>query len=268
MTAMKNKLPMAGCRLPIDFENETAGALSIPNSKIQIQNGRAFTLIELLVVITIIAILAAFTVPVLSSVKRRQYISHTQAELGQLTAAIDSYKAAYGFYPPGNPNYPAVRNDAMFSPLFFELLGTTNNNGTYQTLDGSASILASALTVPPANSPLGVGGFVNCSKLGAGEDAAAARNFLPGLNPNRYGLNITNNPPDPVNPVVLLLGSVGGPDSTYQPLGASGLNPWRYVSPGVNNPASYDLWIQLVIGGRTNLVCNWSKEVQINNPLP
>jgi hypothetical protein len=131
----------------------------------------------------------------------------------------------------------------MFSPLYFELLGTTNNNGTYQTLDGSASILVSALTA--STTPLGVGGFINCSKPGAGEDVRAARNFLPGLNPNRYGLNITNNPPDAVNPVTLLLGSVGGPDATYKPLGASGLNPWRYVSPGVNNPTSYDLWIQL-----------------------
>ena len=25
---------------------------------------------------------------------------------------------------------------------------------------------------------------------------------------------------------------------------------------------------QLVIGGKTNLICNWSKQVQINNPLP
>ena len=68
--------------------------------------------------------------------------------------------------------------------------------------------------------------------------------------------------------MALLLGAVGGPDINYQPLNASGLNPWRYVSPGTNNPTSYDLWIQLVIGGKTNLICNWSKEVQINNPLP
>src|SRR5664279_2058716 len=62
----------------------------------------AFTLTELLVVISIIAVLAAFTVPVLSAVKRRQNINKTQAEMGQLQAAIDSYHAAYGFYQPGN----------------------------------------------------------------------------------------------------------------------------------------------------------------------
>jgi prepilin-type N-terminal cleavage/methylation domain-containing protein len=265
---MKTKLPIAGasCRLPVENSEDFGRMFQVANRGSKIANG--FTLIELLVVISIIGILAAFTIPVLSAVKRHQYISNTQGEMNQLMAAIDSYKEAYGFYPPGNSNYPTVPNDAMFSPLYFELLGTTNNNGIYQTLDGSASIAVSALAVPAISSPLGVGGFINCSKPGAGEDIRAARNFLPGLNPNRYGLNITNNPPDPANPVTLLLGSVGGPDATYQPLGASGLNPWRYVSPGVNNPTSYDLWIQLQIGGKKYLVCNWSKQVQINNPLP
>ena len=47
------------------------------------------------------------------------------------------------------------------------------------------------------------------------------------------------------------------------------MNPWRYNSSSpTNNPGSYDLWVQLSIGGKTNLICNWSKQVQINNPLP
>jgi hypothetical protein len=67
--------------------------------------------------------------------------------------------------------------------------------------------------------------------------------------------------------VAVLLGSVGGPDQNY-PTNSPGLNPWRYVSPGVNNPNSYDLWIQLVISGQTNLICNWSDQILINSPLP
>jgi hypothetical protein len=55
---------------------------------------------------------------------------------------------------------------------------------------------------------------------------------------------------------------------TYQPLGVPGLNPWRYVSPGVNNPTAYDLWIQLSISGKKYLVSNWSKTVLIDSPLP
>ena len=69
---------------------------------------------------------------------------------------------------------------------------------------------------------------------------------------------------------VVLVASVGGPDATYQLFGpgTQDLNPWRYVYPGINNPGSYDLWVQLVIGKQTNLVCNWTKQVQINSPLP
>jgi prepilin-type N-terminal cleavage/methylation domain-containing protein len=229
---------------------------------------RAFTLVELLIVIAIIGVLAAFTMTVLGSIKKREYISKTQAEMGLLETAIQRYHADYGFYPPSNPNYPAVPTQAMFSPLYFELIGTTINsaNGTYQTLDSSASISTNVTTV---QNGFGVGGFINCTKPGAAEDAPAAENFLPGLKPNQFGINFTNSyKVTPGIQVALLLGSVGGPDQNYQPLNAPNLKPWRYVSPGVNNPNSYDLWIQLVINGQTNLICNWSGQVQINNPLP
>jgi prepilin-type N-terminal cleavage/methylation domain-containing protein len=240
---------------------------SVENRKSKI--GNAFTLIELLVVIAIIAVLAGFTIPVMKSVKRTQYISHTKAEMGLLETAIQRYHDAYGFYPPGNPNYnpnnSATSSQAMFSPLYFELLGTTNsnpsnpNNGTYYTLDASASISGDQNTM---TNGLGVGGFINCTKSTA-EDAIPAKSFLSGLKPNQFNSNFTNN----TFQVTVLLGSVGGPDPNY-PASSPGLNPWRYVSPGVNNPNSYDLWIQLVISGKTNLVCNWSSQVQINSPLP
>ena len=231
----------------------------------------AFTLIELLVVISIIGILAGFTIPVLKTFKRTAIIKQTTAEMAQLETAIDSFKAAYGFYPPSNAGYnpgnPLTRDDALFNPLYFELLGTITNSvtGKYQTLDGSASIKISALMAP--TTPLGVSGFVNCMKPGAGEDAPVARSFISGLKPKQFWIDVTNKV-DPANPVSLLVGSVGGPDENYRPLNTSGLNPWRYVCPGINNPTSYDLWIQLSIGGKTNLICNWSKQVQFNSPLP
>jgi len=48
------------------------------------------------------------------------------------------------------------------------------------------------------------------------------------------------------------------------------VNPWRYNSSNpTNNPGSYELWIQLVFApGKSNLICNWTKQVQINSPLP
>jgi prepilin-type N-terminal cleavage/methylation domain-containing protein len=221
---------------------------------------RAFTLIELLVVISIIAVLAAFSIPVLRSVKKRQYINHTQAELGLLETAIQRYHDAYGFYPPSNNN----PNNAVTNQLYFELLGTTNinvNTGVFQTLDGSVQINAS-----DANAAFGVSGFMNCSKPNGDESSRQAMDFLSDLKPNQSIVLFTNG----LDVVKILVGSVGGPDQTYSPLGSfySGLNPWRYVSPGVNNPNSYDLWIQLSINGQKYLVCNWSKQVQVNNPLP
>ena len=245
------------------MRNKNDAAYSADSFRAPHRTSPAFTLVEMLVVISIIAVLAGLTFPVMKSVKKTQYISHTKAEMEALKTAIQRYHDTYSIYPPSNPNYnpniPATTNLAMFSPLYFELLGTTNNNGTYQTLDGSASIGAGNIT-----GGFGVGGFINCSKAGSTEDAAAAKPFLGDLKPNQYNIYITNNSVQ----VALLLGSVGGPDQNYQPLGAPNINPWRYISPGINNPNSYDLWIQIQFGGTRYLICNWSSQVQVNNPLP
>ncbi len=220
-----------------------------------------FTLIELLVVISIIAVLAAFTIPVFSGVKRRQYITHTQAELALLETAIERYKSAYGFYPPDSPNNG---NSPLVNQLYYELEGTTFNSTTesYTTLDSNAQISTNNVGIA-----FKVGGFINCTKSASAEDTAAARNFLPGLKPSQY--NIVTNPSPVGAAVTVLVSSVGGPDQNYKPFGVSGLNSWRYNSSNpTNNPGAYDLYIQLVISGKTNLICNWSKQVQLNSPLP
>jgi prepilin-type N-terminal cleavage/methylation domain-containing protein len=230
---------------------------------LQVPPRHAFTLIELLVVIAIMGVLAALLFPVVGAVKKRQYINHTQAEMAKLETAIDRYKAAYGFYPPSPASPPTAGDPSSYAnQLYYELVGTTNNNGVYQTLDGSAQI--KDVDVPTAFP--GVGGFVNCNKPGGGEDASAARNFLPDLRPNQMG---TFNPHNVW--VTNLISSVGGPDANYQPLGSPDVNPWRYNSSNpANNPGAYELWIKLSIGGKTNLICNWTKQVQVmtNNWLP
>jgi prepilin-type N-terminal cleavage/methylation domain-containing protein len=53
---MMSGLPIAGCRLPIEFENEGARLSSI-------QNRRAFTLIEVMMVVAIIGMIAVMGVP-------------------------------------------------------------------------------------------------------------------------------------------------------------------------------------------------------------
>jgi prepilin-type N-terminal cleavage/methylation domain-containing protein len=257
---MKMKLPIAdpgcaggcaeaSCRLPI--KNRKGRPCACPIAS-------AFTLIELLVVISIIAVLAAFTIPALQAVKRHQYLSQTQAEMGKLVAAIDSYHTAFGFYPPDNPANPLVNQ------LYYELEGTTNANvttGDFRVTDNPSDELSAA----QIQSAFGAGGFVNCSKPGSGEDSAGGQNFLPELKPQQTA-------PYQVGgaKVTLLTASVAGPDADYKPLGVLDLNPWRYKSSGTltNNPGGYELWIQLSIAEKKYLVCNWNRSVQINSPLP
>ncbi len=225
-----------------------------------------FTLIELLVVISIMAILAAFTLSVTGGIKRRQWVNTATAELTQIQSALDDYKAKYGVYPPSNANpsgtYISPMTNSMFPPLFYELCGVTNvvPHSVFQPLDGSL-----AISYGPPNlvqTAFGVSGFINCSQ-GSGEDTMAARNFLMGLKQNRIS-SVTNNGVL----VTLLVTSVGGPDTRYQPLGAQSVNPFRYVYPGINNPSSYDLWVNLVINNKTNLICNWSPTPLINSAYP
>jgi len=206
-------------------------------------------------------VLAAFTVPVLSQLKLSQYRRVARGELEVIQTALENYKAKYGSYPPANAA------SAKLPQLYYELAGTTYNsaNDKYTTLDGRY-----ILSGTEVNSAYGVGGFVNVSK-GSGDDVSSAKNFLVSLNPRQYYYAITND--SHVSPGVattVLITSVGGPDKNYLPLGVNteDLNPIRYAYPGVHNPGSYDLWIQFQFKGKTNLVCNWSRQIQINSSLP
>jgi hypothetical protein len=114
----------------------------------------------------------------------------------------------------------------------------------------------------------GVSGFMNSTKPGGGEDRVPAKDFLPSLKPSQVSAPMTNGNTGPQG-TVFLVGSVGGPDPAYAPAAGAGFNPWRYNSAApVNNPGAYDLYIQLRIGGTTNLIANWSKNVLINTSLP
>ena len=230
---------------------------TIQNSKFKIGSARAFTLIELLVVIAIMGVLAGLAIPVLGAAKVSQYKKVARGELERLGVALDNYKAKYGTYPPGNAN-----NNPLMPQLYYELSGTTLAKiagvDSFVTLDGGSQI-----PVASVNAAYGVGGFINCTK-GADDEVVKAQNYLSGLKSNQFFQNVPNNGV----PTTVLITAVGGPDVTYQPLSASGLNPFRYQYPGVNNPNSYDLWVKLSIKGKTWLICNWSQQALANSPLP
>lgn len=229
--------------------------------------GRGFTLIELLVVITIMAVLAALIFPAFGAIKRRATITKAQTELQEVRTAIELYKDKLGFYPPDNPGLPAL------NPLYYELLGTAQlDAATYETLDKTARVpvgsLARAFSGVDTNNnvvPSGVSGFINRTR-GAGDESVPAKSFLRSLKPGQYAVGRNNGVE-----LRLLTCTVPWPNSlpsvlsTFVPDDASVKpNPWRYVSSNpTNNPGSYDLWVDVVIRGKTNRISNWSQQAQI-----
>ena len=218
----------------------------------------AFTLIELLVVVVIIGILAALLLSSMSAARKNQRIKLAQAQLGQMKGAIGNYAAKRGHLPPDNPGRPEL------NPLLFELKGTTlthvGGQPYYVTLDGASRIAASDL-----NTLFGpdVKGFMNFPGAG-GDDTLAPLPFLTDLLPSQVGRMVVGSETlDALlvcsvrwsdDPALQIIPTTGNPHAVE-----AGLNPWRYVrSSPVNNPGSYDLWVDLYFGGKTNRICNWS----------
>ena len=210
----------------------------------------AFTLVEMLVVISVIGVLAALLFPAGAAIRKSGIIRRAKAELSQLETGIENYKLKLGFYPPDNPGKPVTNQ------LYFELLGTVQNGNNLETLDGSGQI-----AVTPVNEVLSVFGRDAFSNLGArkgAEEGVVAENFLKGtIKPGQVGELSTG--------VKVFVGSVPWPDSSpWQPTSKDGLNPWCYVSSNpTNNTKSYDLWVNLVISGKTYRISNWRKDPEV-----
>jgi len=222
----------------------------------------AFTLIEMIVVIGVIAVLAAMVFPIAGAANKKAKLTRAKAELVVVETAIEGYKTKLGYYPPDNsPNWG-------LNQLYFELLGTTNIGGggavVYQTLDGSAKISQSSLA-SVFNPPGTISGFMNCSK---GDEGAVAQNFLKNLRPGQ----LTELKGTPAGDIVrILAGPVPWPDNNnYHPVNAANptVNPWSYNSSNPRfNRSTFDLWIDIVISGQTNRVCNWSdRPILVSTP--
>ena len=213
-----------------------------------------FTLVEILVVISIIALLAGLVVATAVGVVNKSKIQRTQTELKQIETAIETYKARKGFYPPDNPNPNA---NYKTNALFYELVGTKLGPGnrfipniTFTVADANG-VLAAILQ---AN--CGVGGIANSSRGAGDDDVAGSEIFLKGVTEKQAQLTQPN-----ANGFRLLIAPVN--DEKYDDF-----NPWRYNSSNPkHNPGSYDLWAVVSVGGKTNIVCNWSDKPLVTTNL-
>jgi prepilin-type N-terminal cleavage/methylation domain-containing protein len=219
----------------------------------QSRNPGAFTLIELLIVISIIAILAAMVIPITGVVKQRRTRAAIRAEVEKVASAIDAYKAKHGHYPPDNPCNVNV------NPLYFELMGVRAESDGFVTLDGGASIKNTEFPTVfgNANGKPCVGGFVNASRGVNSDDNVAATAYLKDVKVGQYA-KITDGV-SAASTVRVLTSSQPWP-LELPPLidGQPGVNPIRYNSSNpTHNPKSFDLWVDVVVGGRTNRISNW-----------
>jgi prepilin-type N-terminal cleavage/methylation domain-containing protein len=218
----------------------------------QPRKAQGFTLIEMLVTISILGILAALVYSSMSQSDNKTKVAVANAQLTQVESAINEYHTDLGFFPPDNPNDPAM------NPLYFELQGTTNDGKTYVTLDGSAQI---SVTNGDLNATFNLQGFANSGKQARSSDEKGApMRFLTGLRPDQVG------GPDAAKPLIkILVCSVEWPvNKSPAPIPNTVLNPWHYVSSHpTNNAGSFDLWVDLAFGNKTYRVSNWSKQAEI-----
>jgi prepilin-type N-terminal cleavage/methylation domain-containing protein len=202
---------------------------------------RGFTLIELLVVIAIIAILAGLLLTAGGGVRNKMMKNRAQTELQQVALAINAYKSKLGYYPPDNRNNPAR------PPLYFELVGcrrVMNQNGSdvsqFVSLDRNIAATPFAL-----NATFGTLGIQNASSSASSDDGPAAQTFIKDLKPTQYVI---------LNGLPVLGVQLDGPAN----LMIGNINPFRYNSSNpTNNPTSFDLWVDVIVAGKTNRINNW-----------
>jgi prepilin-type N-terminal cleavage/methylation domain-containing protein len=218
----------------------------------------AFTLIELLVVIAVIGVLAAIIFPAFAAIKKAAIVKRIQGEMKFVETAIEAYKENLDVYPTENRMFPHL------NPLYYELTGSTKAGNVYQPLSGIGNISVSEVSPSPF---FGVGndvsGFINITR-GSDDELKTAKNLLTGLRPAQYLEVVSGGVPGVVlgtrekGPTPLMLSDAAAQNS---------INPWRYQSSSAtNNQGRYDLWVDVLISGKTNRFSNWRDKPFDPNP--
>jgi hypothetical protein len=188
----------------------------------------------MLMVIAIIGVVAGLVVGLAAAAGPTKRIARTKTEREKLVVLIESYKSKLGVYPPDHPTRPEINT------LLYELAGAIRNTNstpvTYITPFGNVD--ASAL-----NNSFGVNGILNAVDIG-GETNQIHR-FLRDIRPDQVA--------GVVSATLSLVIPVDGPGASPRP------NPWSYLAGdnATNNPTSFDLWVDIMVRGRTQRIGNW-----------
>lgn len=252
-----------------EIAGDTAGAKERAAAAVAPVRG-GFSLIELLTVISIIGLLAGIGVGVAGVASRKMRENRVKAELQMLVTAIERYHAEHGQYPPDN-----AKNGVNFNPavnqLYYELMGTiSTNQGASYRLPNDNPWLSTATLVSLFNAP----GLLNSAAASVSDPNPQPKRFLKDLKTAQHKL--VRLPGLEPTPVEILVAPVDWPDkapfSQTPPLDpkrtstdASArtlwrVNPWRYVSTHpTNNPNSFDLWAEVVVGKQVRVFGNWKE---------
>jgi len=190
----------------------------------------AFTLIELLVVIAIIALLGALVAGLATRSSEKKVKSLATVLLKQVELAIGSYQDKLGVLPPDNPGNPAR------PPLFYSLKGVLRDDmGNYETHENQPLRSGSELL---AEFGPKVQGFIN-----SGLSRADFTDFASNLKESHVDKDS--------NGFRFIVMPYKGPEGEF--------NPVRYDASSANrhNRNGYDLWVEVVIGNKTNIIGNW-----------
>lgn len=211
---------------------------------------RGFSLIELLVVIAVIGVLTSIISGISGTARKSSRVKRIEAQLNELATLIDDYKSEMGFFPPDTqvlsggvvqmaPNgKPQV--DPVFNPLFYELTGTLVDidNGLYRSV---ALGVDSAIDGQTAELYFNREGFNN-----TGKTEAELRFSYVGFDEDQYA---EISPRD--RSIHMLEVPMPWPAKfeDANPNDSGTVNTWRYNSSNPRkNPASYDLWAEIVDG--------------------
>ncbi len=162
-----------------------------------------------------------------------------------LVNAMDAYHRRFGCYPPdnhGRTNPPAV--DPILNPLLYELSGVL--------FDADNEVFTGTgfppLTTKEVASLFRLTCFTNAIPAKPG---AVPESFLNSLQTTVLGIHEM--------PDVSTFGHSPPPEIVDPEVAAEfDISPWRYVSSDpTNNPGKYDLWMELSLGKRKQVIGNW-----------